>query len=64
MFPEPFKHAFLAARTCSKALFALGVGHGKSPWFPRVSSREANGVDALGLALAFVDVGVFMECAF
>jgi hypothetical protein len=64
MFPEPFKHAFLAARTCSKAVFELGVGHGKSPWFSRVRRREANGVDAAGLALAFVDVGVFMECAF
>ena len=54
---------FLAVGTCSKALFALGVGHGKSPWFSRVRLREAVEVDALGSALAFVDVGVFPECA-
>jgi len=63
-FPEPFKHAFLAARTCSKALFALCVGHGKSPWFSRVWFLRLVGVGEPVLVLAFVDVGVFLECAF
>ena len=54
---------FLAVGTCSKAIFELGVGHGKSPWFSRVRLREADGVDAAGLVLACVEVGVFPECA-
>lgn len=64
MFPEPLVRGFLAVIECSKALFCLGVGHGKSPWFSQVRFLVVVGVDGAVHVLAFVDVGVFLECAF
>ena len=63
-FLEASIRLFLEVETCSKALFAQGVGHGKSPWFPSVPFLEVVGVDGGVHVWAFVDVGVFLECAF
>ena len=54
---------FLAVETCSKAISAVCLGHGKSPWFSRVCFLGLFGVDRLGQVLACVDVDVFSECA-
>jgi hypothetical protein len=64
MFLDLVRRVFLAVGECSKALFKLGVGHGKSPWFLRVPFSMVVGVDELVAVLAFVDVGFFLECAF
>jgi hypothetical protein len=55
---------FLAVETCSKAVFALAVVHGKSPCFSRMGFLRLVGVGAPVLVLALVDVGVFLEYAF
>ena len=64
MFLDLVRSVFLAVETCSKALFWLGVGHGKSPWFSRVPFSMVVGVDEPVAVLACFDVEVFLECAF
>jgi hypothetical protein len=63
-FLEASRGVFLAVETCSKALFSFSVGHGKSPWFLRVPFHMVVRVDEPVPVLAFVDVGIFLECAF
>ena len=54
----------LAVENCSKGVFTISVGHGKSPWFSRLGFLRLVGVDERVHVLPFVDVGVFLECAF
>ena len=48
----------LTVKSCSKALFAVVLRHGKSPCFSRGSVLTAVGVDERVLVLVVVD-GVF-----
>jgi len=64
MFLDLVRRVFLAVGECSKALFRLGVGNGKSPWFLRVPFSMVVGVDEPVAVLACFDVEVFLECAF
>lgn len=54
----------MAVEACSKAILALNVEHGKSPWFLRCNVLKLVGVDYPLLVLAFANVGNFLECAF
>jgi hypothetical protein len=55
--------AFLAVKTCSKAVLALCLGHGKSPCFSGVAFLRLLGVDARVLKVAFIDGMKILECA-
>jgi len=47
--------AFLAVKTCSKALLALCHGHGKSPYFLEVAFLRLVSPDCLLLVMLSVD---------
>jgi hypothetical protein len=55
---------YLAVKTCSKALSALCLGHGKSPCFLGVDFLWLLSPDYLLLVLPCVDVEENLECAF
>jgi hypothetical protein len=55
--------AFLAVKTCSKALLALSLRHGKSPCFSEVAFLRLVSPDYPLLVLPFVDGAKNMECA-
>jgi len=55
---------FLEAKSCSKAILALGSEHGKSPCFSRCGVLAVVGVDYLLLVLASVNVEENVEWAF
>ena len=55
---------FLEVKSCSKAILALGSGHGKSPCFSRCSVLAVVGVDYPLLVLASVNVEENVEWAF
>jgi hypothetical protein len=59
-----YRTTVMAVKTCSKALFALSVGHGKSPCFSDVVFLRLFGVAARVLKLACADGVKFVECAF
>ncbi len=50
----------MSVQSCSEGIFALAVGHGKSPWFPRLSVLRLFGVDWRALFSCVVDGGVFL----
>jgi hypothetical protein len=54
----------MAVKTCSKAISAYNLGHGKSPCFSEVTFLSLVGPDYLLPILPCVDVGEIMECAF
>jgi hypothetical protein len=56
--------ALIAVKTCSKGIFGVLSGHGKSPCFLRCCFFAVVGVDCGVLVFASVDVGEFLECAF
>jgi hypothetical protein len=56
--------ALTAVKSCSKAILAYGVEHGKSPCFLRCAVLKVFGVDDAVLVSASVNVGDFLECAF
>ena len=56
--------ALMAVESCSKGIFALCVGHGKSPCFLRCCFSAVFGVDGTVLVFAPVDGDNLMECAF
>ena len=59
-----FHKRFLAVKTCSKALLAICVRHGKSPCFLEVAFLRLVSPDSPMLVLPFVDGEKNMECAF
>jgi hypothetical protein len=61
--PE-FRTAVMAAKTCSKALLALSVGHGKSPCFSQVTFLQLVGPDYPLSILPYIDGAETLECAF
>jgi hypothetical protein len=54
----------ISVETCSKAILALSVGHGKSPCFLRCCFSAEVGVDYAASVFASVNIGKFLECAF
>lgn len=67
MFADGYCACFnglLEVETCSKGIFGLLFGHGKSPCFSRCCISAVVGVDCAVLVFASVDVGEFLECAF
>jgi hypothetical protein len=56
--------ALMAVESCSKAILALCLGHGKSPCFLRLDFLKVFGVDGSVSVFASVDVEEFSECAF
>jgi hypothetical protein len=56
--------ALMAVETCSKAILALCVGHGKSPCFSRWGFLKLFGPDYPVLVLPCTDGREFLECAF
>ncbi len=69
MFPElsftdARSIALMAVETCSKAIFALRVEHGKSPCFLRCAFLQLFGVDDAVSVFASVNVEEFLGCAF
>jgi hypothetical protein len=56
--------ALMAAKTCSKAILAHSLGHGKSPCFSEVTFLWLFGPDYSLLILPYVDGAENMECAF
>jgi hypothetical protein len=57
-------NALMAVETCSKGIFGLLSGHGKSPCFLRCSFSAVVGVDYAVSVFASVNVENFLECAF
>ncbi len=55
---------YLAVKTCSKALLALCLGHGKSPCFLEVAFLRLLSPDYRLLILPCVNGEENMECAF
>jgi hypothetical protein len=53
-----------AVKTCSKAISAIGVRHGKSPCFLQVSFLSVVGPDYPLLILPYADGAENIECAF
>ena len=53
----------MAAETCSIAILAQCLGHGKSPCFLRLGFFGVVGVDGAVLVFACLDVEEFLECA-
>ena len=66
LFPEnpKLRIAVMAVKTCSKAILALSVGHGKSPCFLQDAFLRLVGPDYPVLILPYVDGQEFLECAF
>ena len=64
-FDSTHKHARsiveLAVKSCSKALFALSLRHGKSPCFSRCSVFALVDVDSAGSDFTAVDVEEILE---
>ena len=56
--------ALMAVKSCSKAISALWLGHGKSPCFSEVAFLQLVGPDYPLLILQYIDVAENMECAF
>jgi hypothetical protein len=56
--------AFLAVETCSKAIFALCQGYGKSPCFLEVAFLRLLGVDCPVLKVTCLNGAKTLECAF
>ena len=56
--------ALMAVETCSNAILALTLRHGKSPCFSRYSVYAVVGVDYALLVLASLNVEENVECAF
>jgi hypothetical protein len=54
----------IAVKSCSKALLALYLGHGKSPCFSEVTILQLLGPDYPLLILPYADGAENMECAF
>lgn len=63
-FRDARSTALMALETCSKGIFELLFGHGKSPCFSRCSFSAVVGVDAAVSVFASVNVREFLECAF
>jgi hypothetical protein len=57
-------NALMAVETCSKGIFGVLSGHGKSPCFLRYCVSAVVGVGYAVSFFASVDVGEFLECAF
>jgi hypothetical protein len=53
----------MSVKSCSKAIFAHTLRHGKSPCFSEVTFLHLVGPDYPLSILPFVDVGEFLECA-
>jgi hypothetical protein len=51
----------MAVRSCSKAIFAVLFGHGKSPCFPRCSFSAVVDVDSVSVDFAVIDVKEILE---
>jgi hypothetical protein len=58
-----FLSGFLEVESCSKALFALYLGHEKSPCFLQVAFLRLVGPDYQLLILPCVDGAKNLECA-
>jgi hypothetical protein len=56
--------ALMAVKTCSKAISAIVVRHGKSPCFLQVSFLSVVGPDYPLLILLYADGQENLECAF
>jgi len=56
--------SLMSVKTCSKAISALCLGHGKSPCFSEAAFLSLVGPDYSLLILPCVNVGEFLECAF
>ena len=54
----------MSVKSCSKAIFAHTLMHGKSPCFSQVTYLQLVGPDYPQPILALVDVREFLECAF
>jgi len=54
----------MAVKTCSKAILALSLRHGKSPCFLRVAFLQLLVPDYPVLILPCLDGQEFLECAF
>ena len=54
----------MATKTCSKAILALDVEHGKSPCFSEVTFLRLVGPDYPLLILLYVHGQEILECAF
>lgn len=63
-FRDARSNALMAVETCSKGIFAVLPGHGKSPCFSRCCFSAVVGVDYAVLVFASFNVGKFLECAF
>ncbi len=61
---QSIKTVLMAVKTCSKALFALCRGHGKSPCFLQVTLLQLVSPDYPISILPRVDGAKNMECAF
>ena len=59
-----FPDGFLAVKTCSKAILALCLEHGKSPCFSEVAFLSVVGPDYQVLVLLCVNGQEILECAF
>ena len=57
-------NVFLEVKSCSKAISALSLGHGKSPCFSEVTFLRLVGPDYPLLILPYVEGAKNMECAF
>jgi hypothetical protein len=54
----------MVLKSCSKAIFASSLGHGKSPCFLHCDSLQLFGVDGAVSVFASVDGANLLECAF
>jgi hypothetical protein len=54
----------LEVKSCSKALFAVSLGHGKSPCFSEVAFLRLVGPDYPLLILSSIHGVKILECAF
>jgi len=65
MCPKDARSVLLmAVGTCSKAILAQCLGHGKNPCFLRYDFLQLFGVDGAVLVFASVDGANLLECAF
>jgi hypothetical protein len=60
---ERCKTALMAVKTCSKAILAHSLRHGKSPYFLQVTFQQLVSPDYTLLVLPCVDGQKFLECA-
>jgi hypothetical protein len=59
-----FRITIMAVKTCSKAILAYIIGHGKSICFLQVAFWQLVGPDYPVLILSCVNGREFLECAF